>query len=69
MFEPFAACNGGPETPDCLSIGVAGTTETWAPVSTRKRRSEIESYTNSWVLRGPTAVEFTVGPAARFPGS
>ena len=69
MLEPFAACNGGPVGPARLSNWEAGTTDTWAPVSIRKRRPEISSLMKSCVPHGPTAVMFTAGPEVRFPGS
>ncbi|GFR63501.1 hypothetical protein ElyMa_005485300 [Elysia marginata] len=69
MVVPLAACSGWSFGPDRLSNREAGTAETWAPVSTRKRRPEWESVRNNCWLRGPAADDITVGPPWRFPAS
>ena len=62
----MAACSGGPLGPAFLSKGVAGMTETCAPVSTRKRRPVL-SVLNSCGSRGPADAVVTDGPPWRFP--
>ena len=81
MVVPLAACKGGPVVPAALSAQV---TDTWAPVSTKKRCFDLLSVTNSCVAlaldervasvvveqhRGPTAKSSTAGPLSCFPGA
>ena len=65
--EPLAAFSDCPLVPARLSRHVAGITETWASVSTRKRRPVLSSVMKSDSLCGPT--EATVDPVRSFPGS
>ena len=65
---PFSACSC------CLTASVrlssldAGTPETCAPVSTRKRRPVLLSNTMICCSRGPAVAWFAVGSVLRFPG-